>query len=309
MNKNMKISIVVPCYNEEENLVILYQRICEILTGFDYEITFIDDGSKDNTLSNIITLSEQDEKVKYISFSRNFGHQNALKAGLDLSSGDCVISLDADLQHPPELIPEMIEKWINGFDIIFTIRSDTDISFMKRITSRLFYKFTNLFSDIKISQGTADFRLMDRKVVDVFKKDFQENFLFIRGLIPWVGFKQTTINYLPNRRFKGKSKYTFFKMLNFAINGITSLSMKPLRIATFIGFVFSFFSFIYIFYALFIFFFTNKAIHGWTSVIFSVLFIGGIQLIILGIIGEYIGKMFFEIKKRPNYIIDKTNIP
>lgn len=309
MNSNsFKISVVIPILNEEGNVAISTEKLIEVMKiYYDYEIIFVDDGSKDNTLSIIKDSRKANDKIHYLSFSRNFGHQNALRAGLDYATGDCVISMDGDLQHPPELIPAMIEKWEEGYDIIYTLRKDDPKIFLfKRFTTWLFYKIMNMFSDINIEQGTADFRLLDKNVVEVFRK-LEEDSLFFRGMVKWLGFRQHGIEYMPSDRFSGKSKYSKSKMLKFALSGITSFSVKPLHISTFIGLLIAFSAFLYGGYALFIKLFTDKSIEGWTSVLVSVLFIGGIQLIMIGILGEYIGKLFIESKKRPNYIIrDKS---
>ncbi len=304
-----KISIVIPTFNEEGNIYRLVERVEKVLldSKFNYELIFVDDGSTDNTLETIITLSKVNKRVKFISFSKNFGHQRALKAGLDHANGDAVISLDADLQHPPELIPEFLNHWEMGFDVVFSIRKDTkQISFFKRMTARIFYKLLNLLSGLNLSQGAADFRLLDKKVVRVIR-DFKEADLFIRGLIPWVGFKQIGIEYMPENRIWGMSKYSFKKMFSFALQGITSFSVKPLYLSTILGLVVFSFSFIYIVYALLIFFFFDKAIPGWTSLLISTLFLGSINLLMLGILGEYIGKILIESKGRPAYIIKDTN--
>jgi glycosyltransferase involved in cell wall biosynthesis len=304
-----KVSIIIPAFNEEGNIRIIVDKLVKILNNYhDYEIIFINDGSVDNTLLVLKELNHANNKIRYISFSRNFGHQLALKAGIDHATGDCAISMDADLQHPVELIPSMIEKWQEGFEIVYTIRADDPrTSFFKRLTSDLFYKLMNSISDIKIVQGTADFRLLDRDVIDVLK-NMQEHSLFIRGIIPWMGFSQYGMQYVPNERFWGKSKYSVKKMIRFAFNGITSFSTKPLHLATLMGLFISLLSFVYGFVAIMGKIFNDKAVSGWTSVIVSVLFIGGIQLVMLGIIGEYLGKLFIESKRRPNYIIrEKSN--
>lgn len=305
----MRVSIVIPCYNEEGNIPLLHERLSRLLASQqDYEIIFVDDGSSDATLTRIWGLSQQDGRVRYISFSRNFGHQNALKAGLDGASGDCVISMDADLQHPPELIDRMLEKWREGYDIVYTIRDDSrDGNLFKKITSRLFYALINRFVDFKIERGAADFRLLDRRVVDVVR-NFNESFLFFRGLMGWLGFRQFGISYTPGVRYAGHTKYSLRKMLSFALAGITSFSVKPLHFATVAGFLLSGMAALYALYAIYVYLFTNDAVAGWTSVLASVLFIGGFQLIILGIIGEYIGKMFVEIKGRPSYIVKESNM-
>jgi polyisoprenyl-phosphate glycosyltransferase len=303
------ISIIIPCFNEEGNIQKLYQKLTESLLCYpSYEIVFIDDGSSDSTLEKISSLADQDQKVKYLSFSKNFGHQNAIKAGLDHASGDCVISMDADLQHPPELIGKLVDKWLEGYEIVYTMRDDSrDGNFLKKTTSSFFYRFINVVANLKLDQGAADFRLLDRNVVDVLGR-LNESVLFYRGLIGWIGFKQCGIPYVPNQRHCGVTKYSFRKMIAFAVAGITSFSVKPLHIATVAGFTLSAFSTLYALYAIYIYVFTHQAIAGWASVLVSVLFIGGFQLIILGIIGEYIGKMFIEVKNRPHYILRRTNI-
>lgn len=303
------ISIVIPAYNEEDNIVVIIERIEKVFSvlAYNFEIVLVDDGSTDNTISILKTMAAIKSNIFYLEFSKNFGHQHALKAGLDLAKGDCVISLDADLQHPPELLLEMIEKWEEGFEVVYTRRiEDKSASFKKRITSRYFYKLMNLLSDIEIEPGTADFRLLDRKVVDVFKQ-FHENEPFIRGLIKWLGFKQFAFDYIPDKRFSGASKYNLRKMRKLAIHGVTSFSIKPLYIAAYLGFCLSFLSILYIPYVLHA-FYVGDEVSGWASTIMTIVFFGGLQLIILGIIGIYIGKMFIQSKNRPNYIISSTNI-
>ncbi len=301
------ISIVIPCYNEEGNILKIFDTLKSEVSG-RLEIIFVDDGSTDATLSGIKGLAQKDKEVSYISFSRNFGHQSAIKAGIDHATGDCIIMLDADMQHPPSLIPEMIGHWKNGYDIVNTIRKDTaKTGLVKRVTSNLFYRVLNAMSDVRIKPGSADFRLIDRKVAQVLG-GLKEYHLFFRGIIPWVGFRQYDLHYIPNTRFSGATKYTFKKMVSFAASGITSFSTKPLKIAIYVGFVISFFTFVYAVYALAIFFFSDKALSGWTSLILSILFIGGLQISLLGIIGEYLGKLFMESKQRPHYIINSTNL-
>jgi len=303
------ISIVVPCYNEEGNIEILYKKIKNVLPHEKIEYIFVDDNSSDNTLSIIENLSKTDSSVKFISFSRNFGHQNALRAGLQYASGNCVISMDADLQHPPEMLQSLIDKWSEGYDIVYTVRKDIEnVSAFKKLTASVFYKLMNRFSEVEIKKGSADFRLLDRKIVDILVEDITEYHLFYRGLISWIGYKQIGIEYVPHARFSGKTKYTLRKMLSFAANGITSFSIKPLKVAVLLGILISFVSVIYAIYVLYISIFTDTAIEGWTSVILSVLFIGGINMILLGIIGEYIGKLLLQSKKRPYFLIKKTNI-
>ena len=307
MKKEFLLSIIIPCYNEAENITVLYQELKKYVNSYKHEIIFVNDGSSDDSIDIIKTLQQSDSSVNYISFTRNFGHQNALKAGYDFAKGDCIVSLDADMQHPPELIPDMVKLWEAGYKIVGTKRREIkSTGFFKRFTSRLFYKLINYFSEVKIESGTADFRLLDKQVVQELKK-LNENFLFYRGLIPWIGFKQVYIEYLPQERYAGKTKYSMSKMIHFASSGITSFSVKPLKLSIFLGFIIALASFIYILYAIYISLLTDKAIPGWTSTIVSVLFIGSIQLIMIGILGNYLGKLFIENKNRPNYIIDEKS--
>jgi len=309
MKKNdFKVSVIVPSFNEEGNIDPLIQRTVTVLKEYsNYELLFIDDGSKDNTLKTIKRERRHNDKINYLSFSRNFGHQNALRAGLDYATGDCVISMDSDLQHPPELIPKMVEKWQKGYDIVYTVRKDDPSTpFLKRKSASTFYRVLNRFSDIKINKGVADFRLIDRKVVEIIK-NLRENELFMRGMISWLGFKQCGINYLPEKRQWGKTKYTYKAMVKLAATGITSFSVKPLQVSTMLGYLMAVLAFIYGIYAIIIKLFTDKTISGWTSVLAGVLFIGGIQMIMIGILGEYVGKLFIESKKRPHYIIKEKS--
>jgi dolichol-phosphate mannosyltransferase len=310
MNKP-EISIVIPTYCEEGNISELYNQLENELKKVEihsFEIIYVNDGSHDNSLMKIKELTVRDNRVKFIHFSRNFGHQNALRAGLDFAKGDAVISMDADLQHPPELIPTLIAFWRAGNKVVYTKRKDkNDLSFFKKLTSKMFYKLVNYLSETKLEEGTADFRLLDRSVVEALK-NFNENNLFYRGIIPGLGFKQHGVEYIPNERFSGNTKYTFSKMVRFALTGITSSSAKPLYFSIYLGAFLALCSFFYALYAIYVSIFTTEAIAGWTSTIASILFIGGIQLMMLGIVGIYLGKLFSESKKRPNYIIEESNI-
>ena len=306
----MKLNFLIPAFNEELNVTELYNRINALpeLKEYDCTYIFIDDGSTDGTLENIRQLKSNDNRINYISFSRNFGHQAAIRAGIDYADGDLMIMMDADLQHPPELISEMLHKWKDGFNIITTKRIDLiKLPLLKRITSGLFYKLLNWISDIKLDPGTADFRLIDHKVASLIKKSNEVD-IFFRGYISWVGFRQYQLQYHSNARFSGKTKYSLQKMFNLAINGITSFSIKPLRIAVVLGLLFSFSAFLYAVYVLYMVIFTDKTIQGWPSVIFSVLFLGGIQLLVIGILGEYLGKLFLQAKGRPSYVVADTSL-
>ncbi len=303
------VDIVVPVHNEEENVGLLAAEIGMVFKSlpYNYSVLFVDDGSTDKTLEVLRVLCERNPNVKYLAFSRNFGHQNALKAGLDHSYGDCAISLDGDMQHPPEVIPRMLEKWQEGFDVVYTLRMDlkTETSFLKRKTSSMFYNILNRMADIDMEKGSADFRLLSKPAVDVIK-GLTEYDLFFRGLVKWIGFNQVSIEYTPAERKAGVSKYTFKKMVRFALQGITSFSTRPLYAAAYLGFVFSLLSLLYIPYALISYYF-GHTLSGWASIIVTIAFFGGLQLTILGIIGLYLGKLFMQSKQRPLYIIKERS--
>lgn len=303
-----KISIVIPAHNEEGNILPLTEAIDQVFKtlNYPYELIFVDDGSTDQTLSVLQSQATRHPDLFYIEFSRNFGHQPALKAGIDHADGDCIISMDCDMQHPPFLIPELIKKWEEGYDIVYTRRKDDKkLPYFKRKTSHWFYLFTNKISGVELEEGTADFRLIDRRVADVFSS-FTENDLFIRGMIKWMGFRQYAIDYIPGERLAGETKYTFKKMLSFAMKGITSFSVSPLYAAMYIGIVMACAAILYLPYVLYA-YLTGHTAAGWASVLLSVVFFGGLQLIILGILGIYIGKLFMQVKNRPTYIIRTTN--
>ena len=308
---HIQISIVIPTCNEEGNIFPMYERLVAVMNGIhvsEFEFIFVDDGSSDQSLINIRDLRTADKRVKFIQLSRNFGHQNALKAGLDYAQGAAVISMDADLQHPPELIPALFEKWQAGFEVVYTIRKDNQkVSCFKQATSKGFYRLTNKLAEIPMEEGTADFRLLDRKVVEALRK-YTESHLFLRGIIPTLGFKQIGLPYVPHARVSGQTKYSFSKMLRFALTGITSSSAKPLYFSIYAGLFFALLAFLYGIYAIYIAAFTNEAITGWTSIIASILFIGGIQLIMIGIIGIYLGKLFIQSKNRPLYLITEKEL-
>ncbi|MBL0740912.1 glycosyltransferase family 2 protein [Chryseolinea sp. Jin1] len=304
------ISVVIPVFNEGSNVRKIYSELLRVMgtLKYDYEVIFVDDGSRDNSLEMVHEIAAEQPNIYYIEFSRNFGHQYALKAGMDVARGNCVITLDCDLQHPPDLIPKLVKLWEDGFDVVYTIREDDpSLSLFKRKSSTYFYTVMNKLSNMDIEKGAADFRLMDRSVVDVFTK-FGESDLFIRGLVKWMGFKQTSVRYFPHPRFSGKSKYSLARMLTFAFKGITSFSTKPLIVTGYLGIIFFLISLIYLPYAL-ISYFTGQAVSGWTSIIMTVIFFGGLQLLMLGIIGLYLGRVVVQGKGRPHYVIRTTNHP
>jgi len=307
----IELSLVIPTFNEEGNVQRLYNEILLVLKQLQistYEVIFIDDGSSDQSLQCIEALRAQDTNVHYLQFSRNYGHQHALKAGLDHARAAAVISLDADLQHPPALIADMVQLWRQGAEVVYTRRNDKqNVGLFKKLSAKAFYWLANRLSEVPIEEGTADFRLLDRKVVDAIKT-FKESHLFLRGLIPTLGFKQVALDYEPAVRFSGQSKYSLGKMFHFAINGITSSSAKPLYFSIYLGLFFAFLAFVYGCYAIYIAVFTDAAITGWTSLIASVLFIGGIQMILIGIVGIYLGKLFVQSKQRPTYIIKANTL-
>ncbi len=306
-----RISVVVPVCNEEKNVATLAFAVQAQLASLDIEpeLIFIDDGSSDNTLAEIKRLALGQKSVFYLSLSRNFGHQNALRAGLDMAAGDAVITMDGDMQHPPEMLPKMIKKWQDGVDIVCMIRLDTEeISWFKRKTSALFYWLMNQLSGVKMSNGSADFRLLDRKAVDALKS-IRENNIFYRGLISWAGFRQCSIEYVPSVRQHGRSKYSIRKMFRLALDGITAFSFLPLRLAAAAGFFIASLAFVYVLYALFIRLFTEQAVDGWMSLMAGIYFLGGVQLIFIGLCGEYIGRIFMEVKGRPHYFISEAKLP
>lgn len=299
------LSVVLPAFNEEPNVEPMSQRLLKVLSSVGhFEVIWVDDGSSDGTLEKLEALAKRDPRFRYLSFSRNFGHQMALKAGLDAARGECVVSLDADMQHPPELILQMLKKWGEGFDVIYTIRKDPKKTSLKNFTSSLFYRLFSFLTvrQVGLTAGAADFRLLDRSVVNVLK-EIKETSLFLRGMIQWVGFKQFTIEYTPEKRHAGTSKYNPLKMLRLAVDGITSFSIFPLRVSIFLGLALWLSTLIYVAYAVFAHLFLGNTITGWTSLIVSVLLTSGTQLLMMGIMGEYLGKLFMESKHRPSYII------
>ncbi|GIW62783.1 MAG: glycosyl transferase [Patescibacteria group bacterium] len=308
-DKNFLVSVVIPVYNEEQALPKLFPRLLPILEKYNYELIFVDDGSKDASVEIIKEKARSNPRIKLISFQRNFGHQMALTCGYDNCRGDCVITLDADLQDPPELIDKMIVKWQEGYDIVYGQRLDrqTD-SFFKRTTADYFYKFMNYLSDVKIPEHVADFRLLDKKVV-VFLKTLKERSRFLRGLVVWPGFRSTVVRYKREKRSAGTTHYSLRKMFAFAFEGIISFSTRPLQLATYLGFISAFLGFIGIVYAVIgKFVFSHYWVTGWTALFVSIMFMGGVQLIAIGIIGEYVGKIYKEVQQRPLYLIkEKVN--
>lgn len=300
-----KISFVVPVFNEEENIHEFYRRLTQVMAPlpYDYEILFIDDGSKDRTSQLIRELAEKDPNVQGYVFARNFGHQLALTCGLDQSTGDAVISMDGDLQHPPEMVPELLKKREEGFEIVQTVRKATeDATWFKNITSRLYYKLINSMSEVRITPGGSDFRLMDRKAVDALNR-FRERARFIRGMVNNLGFRYTTLEFVAPPRFAGHSKFNLRKMLRFALDGITAFSRVPLRLALYVGCIAGLGSILLIGHVIYVKYIIQDAVPGWTTLAAAEFFLGGVELIGIGIVGEYVGRIFDEVKQRPLYII------
>lgn len=302
-----RLSIVVPAYNEAEVIPELYRRVVDAVEGLpcEKELIVVNDGSTDGTEAAISELCDgQQLPVRSISLSRNFGHQMALLAGLDHAAGDLVIEMDADLQHPPELIPDLVAKWQEGYDVVFTVREEDEgrIGIKKRITSWLFYRCFNNLARLDLPANGADFRLMDGEVVRQFV-GLREIERFERGLIRWLGFRQIGIPFSAPPRFAGVTKYSFRKMMMFALDGLLSFSVTPLRLATFLGLTVSFCAFAYAFYAIGIRILTSTAVPGWTSTLVSVLILSGAQLVSIGVLGEYVGRSYMETKGRPPYVV------
>jgi polyisoprenyl-phosphate glycosyltransferase len=305
MSTSPVFSIVVPVFNEESVVLETYKRLKKVMDALNepYEIIFINDGSRDKTAYMVNEISILDKNIKLIDFSRNFGHQIAVTAGMDFSLGKAVVVIDADLQDPPEVIPKMIEKWREGYDLVYGKRAERkgDTVF-KKLTASIFYRLLRKMTDVDIPVDTGDFRLIDRKVCDALKSVNERN-RYIRGLISWLGFRQTGVEFTRDKRFAGETKYPLRKMIKFAFDAITSFSYKPLKLASYAGVFTSILSFIYLLYVLYLRLFTDRTEVGWTSIVAVNLFFNGIILIILGIIGEYIGRIYDEAKGRPLYIV------
>jgi len=302
----MTYSLVVPAYNEAEVLPLLHQRLTAVMAPLaePYEIIVVNDGSSDRTADVLAELAGADSHLRYLTLARNFGHQVALTAGLEHATGDAVITLDADLQHPPELIPELIGRWREGFEIVYTERRDTaGVGWSKKLTSRLFYAVINRASATQIPLGAADFRLLDRRVV-LALRHLPERARFLRGLIAWLGYRQTVVPFDAAERAAGQTKYTLGRMVRFAVDAVTSFSSLPLRLASYVGFAVSAAGFLLGAATVYDFLFRpSRNVPGYTTIVVLILFLGGLQLISLGIIGEYIARIYEEVKGRPLYLV------
>lgn len=310
MKKDFLLSVIVPVYNEEGGIRALLDRLLPVIEKHKYEVIFVDDGSKDGTLKDIKVFTESNKNIKLISFVRNFSHQTALTCGYEHAEGDAVITIDADLQDPPELIEEMLLKWQEGYKVVYAKRAVRHESLFKTATADIFYRLINTLSDTAIPHNVGDFRLIDREVVAMLN-DLPEHSRFLRGLVAWGGFSSAYVTFERNERAHGETHYPFKKMMGFALNGIVSFSSKPLRFATYMGFLCALFGFLGIAYAISrrLFLPHEYWVTGWTTIFVAITFFGGVQLLTIGIIGEYIARIYTELQNRPQYLIkEKVNI-
>jgi len=307
--KQNSLSVVVPCYNEEDVIRQSHARLSTALqsTGLNYEIVYVNDGSRDNTLAILRELQMADDHVRVVSFARNFGHQVAVTAGIEFSTGDAVVLIDADLQDPPELIQKMVQMWMDGYQVVYGVReSRTGESAFKLLTAKYFYRIINSVSEVKIPLDTGDFRLMDRRVVNVLK-NMPERDRFLRGMVSWVGFRQIPLHYARSERMAGGTKYSIRKMVVFALDGIVSFSLVPLRLATLFGLISALSCGLAILYAIVLRLLTNESVSGFTLIFVSTFFLGSMTLFCLGIIGEYVGRIYRELKRRPLYVVEEVH--
>ena len=309
----MLLSVIIPCYNESMVVVKTHNKLLKILLGnseekgYNFELIFIDDGSKDETIDIIKSLAEKDHHTKYISFSRNFGKEAAMIAGLQYASGDMVVIIDADLQHPPELIPKMIDVCREGYDQVIAKRNRTGDARRSTLFAKIYYKLVNHMIDVEIVDGVGDFRLLSRKAVNAILALPEYN-RFSKGIFSWIGFKETTIEYENQQRAAGESKWSFKSLLSYGIDGLLSFNNKPLRLCFCLGAFSMFISLIYIIIILVPIIIHGISVPGYFTTVSAILLIGGIQLISIGVLGEYVGRIYYEVKRRPHYLIDSTNI-
>jgi glycosyltransferase involved in cell wall biosynthesis len=305
------LSIIVPMYNEGENISLFYEKITTVLEGYfyDYEIICINDGSKDDTMQRLRILANHDKRIKVINLSRNFGKEIAMSAGLKYSKADIVIPIDADLQDPPEVIPLLIEKWKEGYDVVYATRLKRDgETWLKKATAHTFYRIIGKMTRFEIPADTGDFRLMTKQVVEALNS-LPEQHRFMKGLFSWVGFKQTSVSYYRESRYAGKSSFNYWKLWNFAIEGITSFSFAPLQFATYLGLLIAVLSLLYATYLVIVTVTLGNPVPGYPSLMVAILFFGGVQLVTLGVIGEYIGRIYNESKRRPLFLVkEELNI-
>lgn len=305
-----KISVIIPAYNEEESLPLLYERIEKLMNSmenYEFEILFINDGSKDKTLETIKEIRKKDKRICYVDFSRNFGKEIAMIAGLDYATGDCVIFMDADLQDPPELIPELVKYWEEGYDDVYAKRrTRKGETWLKKFTSKMYYKVLQHLTKVEIQRDTGDFRLLDRRCVNALKK-LRESQRNTKSMFSWIGYKKKEVLYDRDPRVAGKTKWNYIKLLDLAIDGITSFTTSPLRLSTFIAIPTFMMLFIYFIYVIIKSIVIHEAIQAFQAIILLILFFSGIQILLFGIIGEYLGRIFNETKNRPLYLVNEYN--
>ena len=307
ISKKIDCSIVASVYNEEESIVVFYETLSKTLASLQisYEIIFVNDGSIDNSLDILKNIASEDHTVKIINFSRNFGHEAAMLAGIDYTCGEMVICMDSDLQHPPEIIPNMLQKKAEGFEVVNMVRTlRKDAGFLQKMNSKLFYKFINSISSVKLAENASDFFLISQKVCKILRNDYRERTRFLRGIIQLVGFKKTTIEYEAPKRFAGKSKYSFLKLLKLSFTAVSSFSKFPLQLGIITWLIFSAISLFLIIFS-FVMWILGKTIPGYTTLIIFMSAFAGIQLFVTGLIGQYISYVFDEVKGRPMYIVDE----
>jgi len=310
--RNFLLSLVVPVYNESEVIGTFFERASSALAaipGCEYEILFIDDGSHDDSYEQLAGLAAKDPRVRVLKFSRNFGHQIAITAGLDHARGDCVAVIDADLQDPPEVVASMVARWREGYDVVYGVRSERDgETRMKLFTASAFYRLLGRLTNIRIPENVGDFRLMSRRAVEQFKH-LREKDRFVRGLVSWIGFRQTGVTYSRDKRYAGETKYPYRKMIKFAFDGITSFSTVPLKLATWTGYVAALLAVMYLLSVFVQKWILGWTVEGWATIMVAMLFMGSVQLICLGILGEYLGRIFNEVKPRPMYVVEELLSP
>lgn len=305
-----KISIIVPAFNEEDSLPLFRKELCKVIDSFvdryDFEVVFVNDGSKDGTLKILKQFRNEDSRMNYIDLSRNYGKEIAMLAGLDLVTGDCTVIMDADLQEPPEIIPQMIEKWEAGYDDVYGKRRSSQQSVVKRVSSKLYHRMLENISDVDMTIDAGDFRLLDRKCINAIKT-LRESQRYTKGMYSWIGFKKSPVEYDIQSRVVGSSKWNFAKLAHLAVNGITSHSVVPLRLASYLGLLVSFIAFIFMIYVLVKSAIWGDPVAGFPTLLTVILFLGGFILLALGIIGEYLGRIFIETKQRPPYFVNSIN--
>lgn len=305
-----KISIIIPAYNEEESLPILYERLSKLMENmkaYEFEVLFINDGSKDKTVEIIKSMREKDNRICYVDFARNFGKEIAMIAGLDYATGDCVVFMDADLQDPPELIPELVKYWEEGYDDVYAKRrSRKGETWLKKFTSKMYYRVLQHVTKVEIQEDTGDFRLLDRRCVNALKK-LRESQRNTKSMFSWIGYKKKEVLYDRDPRVAGSTKWNYVKLMDLAIDGITSLTTSPLRISTFIAIPTFMVLFVYFIYVIAKSIIIHEAIQAFQAIILLILFFSGIQILLFGIIGEYLGRIFNETKNRPLYLVNEYN--